>query len=186
MFVKVTSKRQSPSRRGCWTRWEWAPATRASSTRRRAVSYFDRGPSTPLGSERCVARSLPVIHRSIWNRSAASSMTRRYGIDTSVLVRLITADPETAFTHCVSRLSALIQEEGAEIFASNQVISEAYVAVRHHYGVTGADARAALLDTLRSGRSPLSTDAPSSRRWRRPAALASSTDSLPMTTHVQV
>ena len=64
-------------------------------------------------------------------------MTRRYGIDTSVLVRLITADPETAFTHCVSRLSALIQEEGAEIFTSNQVISEAYVAVRHHYGVTG-------------------------------------------------
>ena len=62
-------------------------------------------------------------------------MTMRYGIDTSVLVRLITGNPAEQFEQCVSRLSSLV-EEGAEIFASNQVIGEAYVAVQHHYGVS--------------------------------------------------
>ena len=78
-------------------------------------------------------------------------MIRRYGIDTSVLVRLLTGDPEKDFQYCVSRLRALIDEQGGEIFASNQVVGEAYVAVQHHYGVSKAAARAALLDVLRSG-----------------------------------
>ena len=78
-------------------------------------------------------------------------MIRRYGIDTSVLVRLLTGDPEKDFQYCVSRLRTLIDEQGGEIFASNQVVGEAYVAVRHHYGVSKAAARAALLDVLRSG-----------------------------------
>ena len=77
-------------------------------------------------------------------------MTRRYGIDTSVLVRLITGAPPDAFAHCVKRLSALVAD-GAEIFASNQVIGEAFVAVRHHYGVASVDARSELSKTLRSG-----------------------------------
>jgi predicted nucleic acid-binding protein len=77
-------------------------------------------------------------------------MISRYGIDTSVLVRLITARPPDAFTHCEKRLTALV-EGGAEVFASNQVIGEAYVAVQHHYGVSTVDARAALLGVLRSG-----------------------------------
>ena len=37
------------------------------------------------------------------------------------------------------------------MFASNQVVGEAYVAVRHHYGVSGADARSALIEALTSG-----------------------------------
>ena len=78
-------------------------------------------------------------------------MTRRFGIDTSVLVRLLTGDPAADFAYCVSKLSALVKEDGSEIFASNQVIGEAYVAVQHHYGVSKADARAGLLDVLRSG-----------------------------------
>lgn len=77
-------------------------------------------------------------------------MTRRYGIDTSVLVRLITGAPPDAYTHCVNRLSALVAG-GAEIFASNQVIGEAFVAVRHHYGVAAVDARTELSKALRSG-----------------------------------
>ena len=40
---------------------------------------------------------------------------------------------------------------GAEVFASNQVIGEAYIAVQHHYGVSEADARVELLNTFRSG-----------------------------------
>lgn len=78
-------------------------------------------------------------------------MIRRYGIDTSVLVRLLTGDPARDFEYCVSRLRVLIEEEGSEIFASNQVVGEAYIAVQYHYGVSKAEARASLLDVLRSG-----------------------------------
>ena len=77
-------------------------------------------------------------------------MIRRYGIDTSVLVRLVTGTPPDAYSRCVERLHALIGS-GAEIFASNQVIGEAFVAVQHHYGVSAFDARAELSKALRSG-----------------------------------
>ena len=78
-------------------------------------------------------------------------MTRRFGIDTSILVRLLTGEPSADFEYCVSKLSGLVQETAAEILASNQVIGEAYVAVQHHYGATRADARSGLVDVLRSG-----------------------------------
>ncbi len=77
-------------------------------------------------------------------------MAQRYGIDTSVLVRLITGEPADAFAHCVERLHALVVS-GAEIFASNQVIGEAYVAVQHHYDVSETDARSELSRALTSG-----------------------------------
>ena len=78
-------------------------------------------------------------------------MIRRYGIDTSVLVRLLTGDPEKDFEYCVSKLRALVEDQTSEVFVSNQVVGEAYVAVQHHYGVSKADARASLLNVLRSG-----------------------------------
>ncbi|MYA19213.1 MAG: type II toxin-antitoxin system VapC family toxin [Chloroflexi bacterium] len=78
-------------------------------------------------------------------------MTRRYGIDTSVLVRLITGQPSDAFAHCVEQLRTLVEEDGAEIFASNQVVGEAYITTQHHYGLSGDQVRAALLATLQSG-----------------------------------
>ena len=78
-------------------------------------------------------------------------MTRRFGIDTSILVRLLTGEPASDVEYCVAKLSALVQDSAAEIFASNQVIGEAYVAVQHHYGVTKPDARSGLIDVLRSG-----------------------------------
>lgn len=78
-------------------------------------------------------------------------MTASYGIDTSILVRLLTGDPEDGFQRCVSALTALVEDAGAEVFASNQVIGEAYVALQHHYGVSKDDARAALVSVLRSG-----------------------------------
>ncbi len=77
-------------------------------------------------------------------------MTRRFGIDTSILVRLLTGHPESDFEYCVSRLRRMLKQ-GCEIFASNQVIGEAYIAVQHHYGVSKAEARAAMLDVLSSG-----------------------------------
>lgn len=77
-------------------------------------------------------------------------MTRRYGIDTSVLVRLLTGAPPDTFSHCEKALRTLAKS-GAEVFASNQVIGEGYVTVQHHYGVSRTDARAGLLYVLRSG-----------------------------------
>ena len=78
-------------------------------------------------------------------------MTRRFGIDTSVLVRLLTGDPPAEFDRCANALRHLIEAEDAVILASNQVIGEAYIAVQHHYGVSRADARSGLLDVLQSG-----------------------------------
>ena len=78
-------------------------------------------------------------------------MTRRYGIDTSVLVRLITALPEAEYLRCRAELTRLIEQENAELFASNQVIGEAYIAVQHNFGVSKGDARVALTGALTSG-----------------------------------
>ena len=78
-------------------------------------------------------------------------MAVRFGIDTSIIVRLATGDPEDGFETCVRRLTALIERDDAEIFVSNQVIGEDYVALQHHYGVSKPDARAALAGVLRSG-----------------------------------
>ena len=78
-------------------------------------------------------------------------MSLRFGIDTSVLVRLVAGDPQAEFARCVEKLRALIEDDGAEILASNQVIGETYVAAQHHYGVSKAAARAGLSDVLRSG-----------------------------------
>lgn len=75
---------------------------------------------------------------------------QRIGIDTSVLVRLITGSPADIYSLCVERLSALVKG-GAEVLASNQVVGEAFMAVQHHYGVSQADARIELLNTFRSG-----------------------------------
>ena len=78
-------------------------------------------------------------------------MIRRYGIDTSILVRLMTRDPADESARCIEALRVLIEDQGDEVFASNQVVGEAYVAVQHHYKVSKEDARTSLLDVLRSG-----------------------------------
>jgi predicted nucleic acid-binding protein len=78
-------------------------------------------------------------------------MTSRFGIDTSVLVRLLTGDPEDVYQRCLESLTDLVENGGAELFASSQVIGEAYVAVQHHYGVDKADARSGLISVLSSG-----------------------------------
>ena len=78
-------------------------------------------------------------------------MTQPYGIDTSVLVRLVTSTPEPDFQRCVNELRILIEEQDAEVFASNQVIGEAYIVLQHHYAISAPDARSALADVLTSG-----------------------------------
>ena len=78
-------------------------------------------------------------------------MTPRFGIDTSVLLRLLTGEPRGEFQKVVKVLTPLVERDGAEIFASNQVIGEAYVAVQHHFGIAKDDARAGLISVLTSG-----------------------------------
>lgn len=78
-------------------------------------------------------------------------MIRAYGIDTSVLVRLVTGEPEPDFQHCVNELRILIDGQDVEIFASNQVIGEAYIVLQHHYGISASDARTGLVEVLTSG-----------------------------------
>ena len=78
-------------------------------------------------------------------------MTPRYGTDTSVLVRLATRSPEGEFRRCVEELLAIADEQGGEVFASNQVVGEAYVTLQHHYDISDLEARAALVDVLTSG-----------------------------------
>lgn len=79
-------------------------------------------------------------------------MTHRYGIDTSILMRLLTGEPETGYRATLRAMEKLRAAEPRTGFlASNQVIGEAYIALQHHYGVTKADARAALTSVLTSG-----------------------------------
>ncbi len=70
---------------------------------------------------------------------------RRIGIDTSILVRLVAQDPEETFLQCVKSLRTLIEEQGCEVYASNQVIGETYAALQHHYGASKNDACTGLL-----------------------------------------
>ncbi len=76
---------------------------------------------------------------------------RRIGIDTSVLVRLVTEDPPGSFRDCVNKLRLLIEEQGCEVFASNQVVGEAYTTLRHHYGASDDNARTGLQRAFESG-----------------------------------
>lgn len=78
-------------------------------------------------------------------------MVLRYGVDTSILVRLVAKDPRGDFERCVSRLRSLVEERRHEVLASNQVIGEAYAALIHHYHLPGEDARSGLADVLSSG-----------------------------------
>lgn len=78
-------------------------------------------------------------------------MTQRFGIDTSILVRLATGEPAPAFDVAVALLMRMVEREHATLFASNMVIGEAYVALQHHYGVTKPNAKSALRSVLTSG-----------------------------------
>ncbi len=79
-------------------------------------------------------------------------MNPRYGIDTSILVRLLTGDPPQDYQKTVKAMETILRTQpDAEIFVSNQVIGEAYIAVQHHYGVSKAATREALLSVLSSG-----------------------------------
>ncbi|MFA5058779.1 MAG: PIN domain-containing protein [Opitutaceae bacterium] len=74
-----------------------------------------------------------------------------YGIDTSLLVRLLTGQPPADYQTTVNCLTALRTSQPEHITAANIVIAEAYAVLQHHYGLAKPAARAALLSVLTSG-----------------------------------
>ena len=74
-----------------------------------------------------------------------------YGIDTSIMVRLLTGQPEVDYQTTVNRLTALRTSQPEHITVANVVIAEAYAVLQHHYGLAKPAAREALLSVLTSG-----------------------------------
>ena len=72
------------------------------------------------------------------------------GIDTSILVRLVTGEPPDILARCVEHLRDL-GSGNVRVFASNQVIGEAYVTIQIHYGFSNEEARDGLLSVLTGG-----------------------------------
>jgi len=86
---------------------------------------------------------------------------RHYGIDTSVLLRLVTRLPEPDFRRTKAALDKRAESEPfARFVVSNQVVGEAYLALQHHYGYSKADARHDLMIVLsQTGLEPLGGEA---------------------------
>ena len=78
-------------------------------------------------------------------------MTQHYGIDTSILVRLVTGEPAQDYEVAVKQLTKMVENEGVRLVANNMVIGEAYIALQHHYGVAKSTAKSALHSVLTSG-----------------------------------
>ncbi len=74
-----------------------------------------------------------------------------YGIDTSVFVRVLTGPPAVDYQTTIKRLAALRAAQAEHITVANIVIAEAYAVLQHHYALSKADARAAILSALTSG-----------------------------------
>lgn len=68
----------------------------------------------------------------------------RYALDTSVLVRILTGLPQPLAANVAMALEKK-RRAGDSFVVSNLVLSEAYYAVQHHYGV----GKAAALEALR-------------------------------------
>ena len=59
-------------------------------------------------------------------------------LDTSVVMRLLTGQPEGQAV-AARRYMAEVEEAGAKVYVSNLVVMEAYFACQHHYGMAKED-----------------------------------------------
>ena len=71
----------------------------------------------------------------------------RIGLDTSVLLRLLTGEPADLATAAVRRIESALRG-GDTVLAPDLVVSEAYFALQHHYGLSKAEAIATLAALL--------------------------------------
>lgn len=67
----------------------------------------------------------------------------KYALDTSVLVRILSNQPQPLAGEVISRIDGLLKG-GAELIVSNLVLSETYYAMQQHYGVDKRRVLAAL------------------------------------------
>jgi predicted nucleic acid-binding protein len=74
----------------------------------------------------------------------------KFGLDTSVVLRLLTGDPP-AQAQSAFRFVQDLHARGEPAHLSDQTVSEAYFALQHHYGVPKKDALTQLLSFLESG-----------------------------------
>jgi predicted nucleic acid-binding protein len=71
------------------------------------------------------------------------------GLDTSVVLRLLTGQPAKESVVARRRLEQAVSD-GESILVTDLVLGEAYFALHYHYGVTKRDAREQILAMLRS------------------------------------
>ncbi len=71
------------------------------------------------------------------------------GLDTSVILRLLTGQPGAQAAAARRRLEKGIAN-GEDVVATDLALAEAYFALHHHYGVSKNDAQARILAMLRS------------------------------------
>lgn len=67
------------------------------------------------------------------------------GLDTSVVVRLLTGEPPAQAARAREALEESIKSGAGPLLVSDLVVGEAYFALLHHYAVPHAEAVAALL-----------------------------------------
>jgi predicted nucleic-acid-binding protein len=67
----------------------------------------------------------------------------RAALDTSVVMRLLTGQPQD-LAEAARNYLAEVEQSGAKVFVSNLVVLEAYFACQHHYGMPKAAVLAGL------------------------------------------
>ena len=72
----------------------------------------------------------------------------KVGLDTSVLLRLLTGEPSSLAALAARRVEASLLA-GDTVLVSDLVASEAYFALQHHFGLSKAQAIGVLRDFLR-------------------------------------
>lgn len=73
----------------------------------------------------------------------------KIGLDTSVLVRLLTGEPEALASEAGRQIEAE-RKSGASFLVSDLVLAEGYFALQHHYGLTKREALEALSTLLQT------------------------------------
>lgn len=61
------------------------------------------------------------------------------GLDTSIILRLLTGEPERQARCALAEVQALLKQ-GAVLLVSDLVVAEVYFALQHHYAVPKAEA----------------------------------------------
>lgn len=71
----------------------------------------------------------------------------RAALDTSVVMRLLTGQPQDLAAAARGYMAG-IEQSGAKVFVSNLVVLEAYFACQHHYGMSKEAVLAGILSLL--------------------------------------